>query len=77
MKTIGIFQAKTHLSELASSGEEILITNRGKKLAVMVPIDKYQHDRYANIFGQLQSLKKRCPLGSPQEVQQMKEEGRK
>ena len=39
---VGIFEAKTHLSELvdqvASGGEDVLITKRGKPVARLVPI---------------------------------------
>ena len=40
MTTIGSYEAKTHLAqwlERASSGERILITNRGKPVAMLVP----------------------------------------
>jgi prevent-host-death family protein len=39
-KTVGIFEAKTHLSELverAEKGEGTLITRRGKPVARLVP----------------------------------------
>ena len=39
---VGIFEAKTHLSELidqvASGGEDVLITKRGKPVAKLIPI---------------------------------------
>lgn len=40
MTTVGAFEAKTHLSELldrVAKGERILITNRGKPVAVLIP----------------------------------------
>ncbi len=40
MTTVGTFQAKTHLTELlarVAKGETILITNRGKPVAMLVP----------------------------------------
>ena len=40
MKTVGTFEAKTHLSELleqVARGERIVITNRGKPVAMLVP----------------------------------------
>ncbi len=40
MTSIGTFEAKTHLTQLlerASKGERILITNRGKPVAMLVP----------------------------------------
>jgi prevent-host-death family protein len=43
MKTIGAFEAKTHLSELldlAELGERVTITRRGKPVAMLVPISE-------------------------------------
>ena len=43
MKTIGAFEAKTHLSELldlAALGERVTITRRGKPVAMLVPISE-------------------------------------
>lgn len=42
MSTVNIHQAKTHLSHLlrrVASGEEIIISNAGKPVARLVPID--------------------------------------
>ena len=41
MRTVGSFEAKTHLSELLASverGEEIVITRRGTPVARLVPM---------------------------------------
>jgi prevent-host-death family protein len=41
METIGLFEAKTHLSELvarAEQGEEVIITRHNKPVAKLVPI---------------------------------------
>lgn len=41
METIGLFEAKTHLSELiarAERGEEVVITRHNKPVARLVPI---------------------------------------
>jgi len=40
-KSVGVHEAKTHLSQLleeVSAGEEITITNRGRRVAKIVPI---------------------------------------
>ncbi len=40
MTSVGTFEAKTHLTQLldrASKGERIVITNRGKPVAMLVP----------------------------------------
>lgn len=43
MTSVGIFEAKTHLTALlerASKGERIVITNRGKPVAMLVPPER-------------------------------------
>jgi prevent-host-death family protein len=43
MSKVGMFEAKTHFSELArrvQSGEEIIVTNRGEPVLKMVPIEQ-------------------------------------
>lgn len=43
METIGLFEAKTHLSELvarAERGEEVVITRHNKPVAKLVPIGR-------------------------------------
>jgi prevent-host-death family protein len=40
MTSVGTFEAKTHLSQLlerVAKGERIMITNRGKPIAMLVP----------------------------------------
>ena len=42
MKTVGAFEAKTHLSSLleeVAGGAEILITRHGRPLARLVPVN--------------------------------------
>ena len=42
MTSVGSFQAKTHLPQLlerVANGERILITNRGKPVAMLVPAE--------------------------------------
>ena len=42
-ETIGLFEAKTHLSELvarAERGDEVVITRHNKPVARIVPVDK-------------------------------------
>lgn len=80
MKTIGMFKTKTHLPELikdVEAGEELCITNRGRKVAVIIPIDKYYKQKYTNIFQEFTELKKRAPLGNVDEILEMKNLGRK
>lgn len=45
MESVGTFEAKTHLTQLlerVSKGERIVITNRGKAVAMLVPPDVSQ-----------------------------------
>jgi prevent-host-death family protein len=50
METIGLFEAKTHLSELvarAEQGEEVIITRHNKPVAKLVPISQVSADLVA------------------------------
>ena len=38
MKTVGVFDAKSHLSELIDAGEPVTITKHGRPVAVLSPI---------------------------------------
>jgi prevent-host-death family protein len=77
MRTIGIFEAKTHLSEIVKSGEEVCLTNRGKEIAIIVPFEKYRQIKFSDAFERLQTLKQRLPLGDIQDIIDLKNEGRK
>jgi prevent-host-death family protein len=42
MESVGTFEAKTHLTRLlerVAKGERIVITNRGKAVAMLVPVE--------------------------------------
>lgn len=77
MKIMGIFEAKTHLSEIVRSGLEVCLTNRGKEVAVIVPFEKYQLDKVGQAFTNLKILKQRIPVGDFQDIIDMRNEGRK
>lgn len=50
METVGLFEAKTHLSELiarAERGEEVVITRHNKPVAKIVPIASGEVDAAA------------------------------
>lgn len=57
MRTVGAFEAKTHLSALLDKvekqGEEILITKHGKPIAKIVPIITVDTRHKRNIINQL------------------------
>lgn len=80
MKIVGMFATKTHLPELikeVEAGEELCITNRGREVAFIIPTAKYYAQKFNDIFEQFIALKKRKPLGSADEISDMKNFGRK
>lgn len=49
MESVGLFEAKTHLSELvarAEQGEEVIITRHNKPVAKLVPIGEVSPELY-------------------------------
>lgn len=81
MKEIGAFEAKNHLSELlatvAKTGEEILITNRGKPMAKLVPAVA-KRDK-ANTLQELRAFAQAHPLvlKEGETIKSLIEEGRR
>jgi prevent-host-death family protein len=62
-KTVGAFEAKTHLSSLLAQvarGKEIIITKRDRPIARLVPIAP-PPDR--NVFAQIRAFRGRIVLG--------------
>ena len=49
MKTVGVFDAKTHLSELIDSGEVVAITKHGKHVATLTPVRQSASEVVARI----------------------------
>lgn len=52
-KTMNLYEAKTHLSELvdrASAGEEIIIAKAGRPKARLVPLEKISRPRKPGIW---------------------------
>ena len=80
METIGMFSAKTHLTEIikrVENGEEICLTNRHKPVAIIVPIDQYYYQKNKDILTQLHNLQNLSPMGGVEEIIEMRDEGRK
>jgi prevent-host-death family protein len=79
MKTIGAFEAKTHLSELldlAAVGERITITRRGRAVAMLVPFVEEPALTPAEAAASLKVLRRGVRLdGLP--VRELIEEGRR
>ena len=65
MRTIGAFEAKTHLSESlerAAQGEETLVTRRGIPIAKIIPFNKSQNLTKENTILRLKNLRKNLQL---------------
>lgn len=80
MRTVGMFKTKTHLPELikdVEKGEELCITNRGKKVAFIIPVDKYYKNKHNRVIEKFIELKRSSPIGSNDEIIAMKELGKK
>jgi prevent-host-death family protein len=59
MKTVGAFEAKTHLSSLleeVAGGAEILITRHGRPLARLVPVNTMGRERRIQAIERLRSF---------------------
>ncbi len=66
MKTIGTFEAKTHLSELlarVSKGESIRITRRGIPVAKLVPAEEGEQKDLNKIVREIGEISKGASLG--------------
>ena len=80
MRSVGMFKTKTHLPELIKAveeGEELCITNRGREVAFIIPVEKYYSSKFKQITEQFIALKKCSPLGDPEAIIRMKSEGRR
>lgn len=76
---VGLFEAKTHLSDLverAKRGERITITKRGVPAAMLVPVDQQASMSVSEAIDQLLELRKTISLGGLT-IQQLRDEGRK
>lgn len=59
MESVGLFEAKTHLSELvarAEQGEEVIITRHNKPVAKLVPIRDVSPELYQQRMAALAGL---------------------
>jgi len=65
MKTVGAFEAKTHLNELlrqVSEGETIRITRRGIPVAKLVPAGEGEHKDLKQIVRDIREIRKGANL---------------
>jgi prevent-host-death family protein len=83
MKSVGSYEAKTHLPKLlrqVENGESITITKRGKPIAVLSPAEEPPKRDVKALIAEFRAYSKRRAeaLGalSAREIKEMKEEGR-
>ncbi len=79
MKTVGAFEAKTHLNELlreVSNGETIRITVRGKPVAKLVPAADGAEKDLRTIVRELRQIRKGAKLGDLS-IRELIDEGRR
>lgn len=87
METVGLFEAKTHLSELiarAERGEEVVITRHNKPVAKIVPIREVSPElvaRRMEIIAEMKRIGREIEArGGPitiQEILSWRDEGRR
>ncbi len=79
MQTIGMFEAKTHLPEVirrVQKGERYILTNRKQEVAVIMSMGDY-YKGLGSPTDRLRAVFKHNPLGSPEDILNMRDEGRK
>jgi prevent-host-death family protein len=82
MTTIGTFEAKTHLTQLlaqVAKGERILITNRGRPAAMLIPPEAEARGNVeASVKDMLAARDENGPThGKGLTIRRMREEGRR
>jgi prevent-host-death family protein len=78
MKTVGAYDAKTHLSkllELVGKGEKITITRHGVPVAVLQPAESSKRTPVREVIDQLKQFRTGHRLGELS-IREMIEEGR-
>ncbi len=79
MKTIGSYEAKTHLPRLLSrvvKGEQITITRRGVPIVRLIPVNPVPVDSIKEVIEKIRAFRKRHPIKGVS-IQKMIQEGRK
>lgn len=79
-KTVGAFEAKTHLSELldlASRGERFTITKRGTPMAMLVPVEEQPRMSVDEAMAAMDEIRSRVTLGDSLTVKELIDEGRR
>ena len=79
MKTVGAYEAKTHLPRLieeASRGEEIVITKHGVPKAKLVPVISTTREDVERVFREMRKFRETHKLDGLK-IRDMIEEGRR
>jgi prevent-host-death family protein len=79
MRTVGAFEAKTHLSALLEEverGEEVTITRHGKPVARLVPAAAIDRERIDAAIARLKELRAGSSLGGLS-WKELRDEGRR
>lgn len=79
MKTVGAFEAKTHLNELlkkVSKGESIRITVRGVPVATLVPSEDSRPKDLEKVVSEIREIRSGASLGKTK-VRGLINEGRR
>ena len=79
MLKVGAFEAKTHLSSLlarVAGGEQVLITKRGKPMALMVPVGQADRSGLTEAISGLRGLDDGLRLGGL-DWKALRDEGRR
>ena len=80
MKTVGSFEAKTHLPALlvrVANGERITITKRGQPVAMLVPIEEPKLESRKQVIQELKEFGRGRKLPENMTVRDLIEEGRR
>ena len=79
MKSVGSYEAKTHLPRLLSEvehGETITITKRGKPVAKLIPVQEQIKPEVTSVIEQMKAFRKGQSLGG-MSIREMIDEGRR
>lgn len=79
MKSVGTFEAKTHLNELlqrVSKGETIRITRRGVPVAKLVPSEEGEPKDLKKVVCEIREIRKGASLGKLT-IRELIDEGRR
>ena len=79
MKTVGVYEAKTHFSRLLEEvkrGQKITITRHGKPVATIEAVEEERKMSLAEIRDAFRELRKSLPRGGPS-IRELIDEGRK